>query len=471
MKKILDASLLWRWLTAAAGWIDRQWRKSRFARLLEGSGVSRDSGITGRAGHALHMALCAVFRFLRLDRLLDGSVFRQTFFWVALTALLAPLLPTMAVLALELAALAAVAAGYGLDRERRAVRAPLNRWVLLFAVIYMASTLFSVTPGESLRGGLLMTAFALFALAVTDVCRDRRLCVRLIQVIVFSGTLVALYGIAQSALGLESTEKWVDLEEFENISLRVYSTLGNPNVLSEYLLLTTPLAAACALNARTVNGRIAGGFATAAMLGCLVLTWSRGGWLGIVLAAAVFLIIMDRRFAVLGVLGAAGLLALAPASIMARLASIGSMADSSTSYRVYIWQATLNLLRDYWMFGIGTGITAFQSIYPQYSFNAVSAPHSHNLFLQMACECGAPGLLAILGVFASCVRGLCGGMTRTDRRGKVWLAALLSSLVGFFFQSMTDYSFYNYRVALTFWTVAGLAAAMAVLAGDRGEQT
>ena len=114
MKKILDASLLWRWLTAAAGWIDRQWRESRFARLLEGSGVSRDSGITGRAGHALHMALCAVFRFLRLDRLLDGSVFRQTFFWVALTALLAPLLPTMAVLALELAALAAVAAGYGL---------------------------------------------------------------------------------------------------------------------------------------------------------------------------------------------------------------------------------------------------------------------------------------------------------------------------------------------------------------------
>ena len=37
-------------------------------------------------------------------------------------------------------------------------------------------------------------------------------------------------------------------------------------------------------------------------------------------------------------------------------------------------------------------------------------------------------------------------------------------------QSMTDYTFYNYRVTLLFWAVLGLGAAFAGLAGKEAAE-
>src|SRR5699024_991064 len=82
-----------------------------------------------------------------------------------------------------------------------------------------------------------------------------------------------------------------------------------------------------------------------------------------------------------------------PESIINRFASIGDMGDSSTSYRVYIWMGTLNMLKDFWLSGIGMGSEAFTAVYPFYSYNAVVAPHSHNLFLQILVEAGVVGIV------------------------------------------------------------------------------
>lgn len=472
MKEIWRHSLIVRGLTAAAGWIDRQWQKSFLALALTGSGVSGEGSLVGKIGHGFHRALWAVFHALRLDRLSEGSIFTKEFFWLGTAVALAPLLPTMAVLVLALAAMGSVVLGYARDRERRAARTPLNKWVIGFAIIYLAATLFSVTPAESLKGGLLVTVFALFALVVPDVCRDEGRCRRLAAIIAVSGTAVAVIGIGQAVLGLESTIEWVDLGDFDNLTLRVYSTLDNPNVLSEYLMLATPMAAACAVSAKNANARAAALAAVGSMLLCLILTWSRGGWLGIAVGTMVFLVVLDRRFAVLGIAGILALLPLLPHDILLRITSIGSMSDSSTAYRVYIWLATAEMLKTYWMFGIGTGMAAFQSIYPRYSFNAVSAPHAHSLYLQVLCECGVPGIAALLGALVSAVRGLCGAVRRsgTGAARRAYPAAALAALAAFAVQSATDYSFYNYRVTLMFWVTAGLAAAIGLCWGREEAQ-
>lgn len=462
MRKILEGSLLYRLLTAAANWIDRQWRKSFLSRLFTlPKGERGGTGVLAALAHKAHMGLCRSFEALRLDRALEGSVTQRAFFWVALTVFWGPILPTMAVLALALLAFGSLFLVYGKNRERRAVHTPLVKWVLLFAGVELGSTLLSVTMRESLRTGLLMAAFTLFALTVPDVCRERRELDRLLGIMIASGALVALAGVAQAVIGVEGNLVWIDEVEFSNISLRVWSTLENPNVLSEYLLLVIPLAAAGVYTAKSRMGKLASGLGAAAMLLCLMLTWSRGGWLGLAVAAALFLVLMDRRFIPLGLVGAVGLLVIMPDSILARLMSVGDMADSSTSYRVYIWMACLDMLKDYWISGFGTGVPAFQAVYPHYSFNAVFAPHSHNLFLQTFCENGILGIIALLGSF--CSAALCLGRTMTaakDKRTKVQAAALMASGAGFAVQSMTDHSFYNFRVVLMFWTVVGVAAAL-----------
>ncbi len=53
------------------------------------------------------------------------------------------------------------------------------------------------------------------------------------------------------------------------------------------------------------------------------------------------------------------------------------------------------MMKHYWLGGIGMGEAAFSQVYPFFSYNAIIAPHSHNLFLQLLVEAGISGL----GVF------------------------------------------------------------------------
>ena len=64
-------------------------------------------------------------------------------------------------------------------------------------------------------------------------------------------------------------------------------------------------------------------------------------------------------------------------------------------------------------------------------------------------------LIAIIyRVLKSCAIGL---KNTQDKRDKIFIIGSVSSLCGFFVQSMTDYTFYNYRVMFLFWAVIGLA--------------
>ena len=128
------------------------------------------------------------------------------------------------------------------------------------------------------------------------------------------------------------------------------------------------------------------------------------------------------------------------------------MADSSTSYRVYIWLGTIAMLKDYWICGIGPGMEAFNQVYPLYPYNSISAPHSHNLFLQIVCDTGIVGLIVFVLLIFQYYRMTCGALSRENKKeNKVLLIAAISSVTGFMVQSMSDYTFYNYRVMLLFW--------------------
>lgn len=460
MKEFLNGSLIYRWLTAAALWLDRQWDKSFLALIFtERAEKTGEGSIFGRLFDFLHRALNKLFRLLRLDKALNGSIFTKSFFWCCLAAACAPILPTMATLGIVLISFLSVILRFGMSREEKLFYSPITKWVLLYAFVYVVCTITSVTFSGSLKSGALTTAFVLFAAALMCSVKTRDQLKLIIYLLVGAGLIVSLYGFFQVFTGVESSKTWVDMDSFSNITLRVYSTLDNPNVLGEYLLLIIPLGGACLINAKTANGRLAAAAATGAMIVCMLLTQSRGGWLGLIFAAAIFLVLIDRRLIVLGVVVLVCLPFVLPSSILARFASITDFSDSSTSYRIYIWMATVNMLKDYWFCGVGTGLTAYNAVYPAYSFNTVVAPHSHNLYLQIMCESGICGIFIFLALIVSCVRTLGTAIRRAASKEKrIELIAMMSGLGGFLLQGMTDYSFYNYRVTLIFWVYVALIA-------------
>ena len=458
MHNFLAGSFFIRLLSSAALWLDAQFSKSVIA-----AAFLQDP--TGRGGRSvfrhvfsfLHRILFAAFRLLRLDRVLKGSVFMRTFFWCALALCLAPLIPTMALLGLVLVCFVSLAANFGCDKSLALTSSPVNIFIYLFALIYSVCTITSVDFRGSLNGGMLIVIFILFSIVLQSAIKTKKQTDILIYFLIAAGTLVAAYGVFQYILGVEGAAAWLDEEMFDSLSIRVYSTLDNPNVLAEYLLLVIPITIATVFTAKTQSGKIYALCAAGCMCLAMLLTFSRGGWLGLVFAAAFFLVLMGRRFIVLGLIAAAAAVIVLPESVLGRFTSIGNMSDGSTSYRFSIWMGSLGMLADYWFCGIGPGTAAFNKVYPLYSYNAATAQHAHNLYLQITCETGVIGLLIFVALIFMFFKTTCSAVSRaTDKTVRLRLIAVISGILGFLVQSMTDFTFYNYRVALIFWAFIAL---------------
>ena len=203
--------------------------------------------------------------------------------------------------------------------------------------------------------------------------------------IALGGVLVSLYGFWQRLNPGDYNTGWVDKDMFSAITFRVYSTFANPNVLGEYFLLVIPFAFALGLTAPNRRKKILWIGATAMMCLCLLLTYSRGCYLGLLFGMVIFLVLLDRRFLILvGILAVLSPLYV-PDTIWQRLLSIGNLGDTSTNYRVNIWIGTMKMLKDFWFCGVGPGEDAFNTVYPLYSLSAIDTPHSHNPAICSCC--------------------------------------------------------------------------------------
>ncbi len=466
VKRILDGSLLWRWLTALSAWFSYQWRGSAVIRwFLHPAPWSRgasESSVFYKLWTEVRGGLCRLYEMLSLDRLFAGSVFTKPWLWCALPVALAPLLnfwrPSLLVLGMSFAGFASLLLCLVRDRARPLTFLPANRYVILYAGVYLAGTVFSVNLSASLEPGLLSVCFILFSVALSNAVTGRRQLDVLVDLMIVAGAAVSLLGILQYLFrwGYQSAA-WVDDDMFSSIRFRVSSTLQNPNMLGQYLILAIPLGGAGLLSAKSWTKRLFYMCCCGLMCLCMILTFSRGAWLGLLFAGAAFAVLIDPRFLFLAPAALAVMFLVLPDTIVERFTSIGNLTDNSTSYRVYIWIGTLAMLKDYWLCGIGPGDAAFNMVYPAYSYSSVSAPHSHNLFLQIVCDAGIVALAVFVLVLFVWFRQMCAALGRErDWKSRLLQIAFTSGVFGFLVQAMTDYSFYNYRVMFLFWAYLAL---------------
>ncbi len=382
-----------------------------------------------------------------------------------------------------------------LIRGKRTIHAePLDIMTAAFAVILFLGGTISLSPG-SLKPALLFVCLLMGYFETVWLLRERKWLIRCSVAGVLSATLTSLYGIFQYLTGTSlMAEAWVDSEMFASIGGRAVGTLENPNMFGEYLVLMIPLAVVMLVGHGEGLRRVQAFLCLGIMGVCLILTWSRGAWLGLIFAAVLFLFIWHKRSMWLVFAGIAAIPLLPyvlPESIIQRFTSIGNLSDSSTSYRVYIWRAACDMIRDMGMTGIGIGEEAWFRVYPMYAYLGVeAAPHSHNLFLQIWLEMGICGLLVFIAILFFLCQSLftlcrdlrdCGKVSllelrdrekgslsgsdfnrmtrRTRTQLRITCAAPLAGVFAVLVQGMTDYSWYNYRVYLMFWLMVGLTSA------------
>jgi len=209
----------------------------------------------------------------------------------------------------------------------------------------------------------------------------------------------------------------------------------------------------------------------------LVLTYSRGAWMGMVASLGLMALLLALRQTrgwpplwrrlfplLLVVLGSAALVVMVTQVEPLRvrvLSLVAGREDSSNNFRINVWLAALKMVEARPWLGIGPGNTAFNLIYPlfqQPKFNALSA---YSIPLEIAVEAGIPGLIVLLGLVISAVRT---GLRQIRGEGTQVLPALaaLAMVAGLGVQGLTDTIFFRPEVQLIGWfALATLSAAQA----------
>ncbi len=382
---------------------------------------------------------------------------------------IAPILPTMMCIGLSAYVFVSYILNCITHKKKLFKMDGVSFVILLFLILQLFYSLTSFSVVKSVEIWLVYFMFISMYFVIAATVDSKRKLHWLMSLFLTSCLFVSALGILQNFFGDNIGHAWLDEEMFEDITVRVYSTLGNPNVLGEYLILAIPVAFAMIWSCKGILARL---YYTA-ILGlsclCLIFTQSRGCWIGIIVGIGVYIFIGNKRFIAFLFAGALASPFVMPDSVIDRFTSIGDTSDSSTSYRVFIWFGVVNLLKDFWLYGIGIGEKAFARIYPFYAYSNIYAPHSHNIYLQLIVEMGVAGLVAMFFVMLLFWRRIIASFAKRKNMLTVFAVGILAGTVAFMCQGAFDYVWYNYRVVLIFWMLLGTGTA-AVRLAQKGEE-
>lgn len=200
--------------------------------------------------------------------------------------------------------------------------------------------------------------------------------------------------------------------------------------------------------------------------GCtLLLTQSRGSYVGVAVSLTFLAILYHRRFWLMIPGAALALLAAAQIWGLERMLNwvLIMEATGQARGRVVIWQWALYMIRDCPFTGIGLN-TFWEVGHECYHFFAAERlffPHAHNIFLQVAVDLGLPGLVAYLALVLSF--GFVAWRTYrqlADRRLRWLVAGLAAGLLAHHIYGLTDAITLGAKPGLAFWTFIGLVAAL-----------
>lgn len=398
-------------------------------------------------------------------------VMKSTLAGVFMTVFLAPLMPTMVMALLVMLCLFSIFVKSIIDENFSWRFEGVGFLLLGLLVVYLFSALNSFAMTNSLSIFAIYLVFIAFYFVVINTVKTKKQLFDILTVFVLSGAVVCLYGVMQYLFGWDASAAWIDDEMFSDIKMRVYSTLENPNVLGEYILLVLPVCVALIWQKKKGFTKLVYTLAAGLIFLTLILTFSRGCWIGFMVAAGIFVTFVCGKMWGLALIALPFVPMIIPDSIINRFLSVGDMKDSSTSYRVYIWMGSLAMVKDFWASGIGLGTEAFKSVYPFYSYSGIVAPHSHNMFLQILVESGVIGIGVFLTALYMFIKKMISGYQHTEKkydRLGVMIVAIAAGVIGFALQGMFDNCFYNYRVFLIFWTylALGISAVYIAKGGD-----
>ncbi|MBQ9245671.1 O-antigen ligase family protein [bacterium] len=360
-----------------------------------------------------------------------------------------------------------------------------NFWLLMYLIICFITNFTSSMPFQSLYGFMKTLIYFAFYFALCQFLKSNKHYITVILFVIAAIMSVeSIIGLVQNAAGVENISTWQDTSYVnpEDVLARVYGTLKpyNPNLFGGYLIAGfTSIIAICALHFKNKNflsAIIALTFTFIIAL-CIFLTGCRGAYL------ALFVIILTILFASFQIIffdfnnnrikrlwkyitgafivGGTAFMLLNH-GIFHRLMSIFILrGDSSTSFRMNVYNSAIQMFQDNPICGIGVGNKVFREIYGLYMLSGFDALSCYCVFLEMAVESGIFALIAYLLFIGNLLfNGIKTFITSKELAGKIIIFATTAAILAVMLHGLFDTVYFRPQIQYIFWTMAAILTTM-----------
>lgn len=381
---------------------------------------------------------------------------------------------------------------FNLSKERK-IDFTIGKWMIPYAVflaVALFSSIFSIHPltaffGQTNRydGFTSLMSYSLFGFFISSMVKNKSDVISLHWVLLLGLIGVSAYAVLQH-FGI-GTGQWYAPSDIG----RVFSTIGNSNLLGTYIALLLPALLTFFIVPRLKENDFiwVSWIAFPLAIAALVFSASRGPWLGAAVSLILFvLLIFGLRskksetprvgkelrtvifilVAVIVVASTIIFIAKPPetkvvTSYLDRVKSIFNVGGSSAQYRIRIWRLALKMVSDKPL--LGSGPDTFKENFFHYRFpefdTDLPADKAHNDMLQISTTVGLLGLSAFVWAFIYFfAKGFKLYRSLPDDMGII-TAAYLSGMTGYLVSIQFNFSLPT--VAPMFWAVFGIVISIA----------
>lgn len=277
--------------------------------------------------------------------------------------------------------------------------------LLFLAVGFFLMTINRPFPSVAFAGYRAQVEYMLWFFLILRLIEDRddakALCYTFAAVVF----VLCLHGIFQYAVGVEIPDSWTSKTEMD-VRTRVFSITGSPNIFGSLIVMAAPTMASLIYSCKKPFWKFFYFLCTAIMCLCLLFTFSRGAWVGLIVSVSLFALYVDKRL--LGMMTAAmAAILIAVPSITSRLTYLftSDYAEASAiGGRALRWEVGRNLLMEHspWLgFGLGRfgGAVAMNNQLLDET-EEFSYFYMDNYYLKTLVEMGYVGLFAFILLLA-----------------------------------------------------------------------
>jgi O-antigen ligase len=286
-------------------------------------------------------------------------------------------------------------------------------------------------------------------LMILDLCSDQKRWRLIFYLLALSPGLLAVRGILYDPLVLE-------LDQMRRFAY----PLPHPNIAGYLFAMTLPICLAIVIGERG-RMRVLSLLSGAAQLLALILTYSRGSWLGWWASIFSFGVMLKRWREIWVILTIVGLFLAFATPLQERLFTlVRPQADFSVNERMQAMEAGLKLGLNHPILGVGYGRGRLREGLTELERGGVlhigHIAHTHNMYIELFAQTGLLGLGSFLWLLFQAVSQTLSNASRLENADRVFALGMGAAWIAFVVTGFGDVPFYHHEIRILFFTLLAL---------------